>query len=90
MRVAGELFHERTLWPAFLDLHDRGDRERFERLIAGAHVMVHGLRSNAINRLGFGAGRRRELNPSLLDVSHDAYGFTGPWSRRRGLTASFK
>ena len=70
---------------AFLDLHDPFDRERFEGLIAGAHVMVHGLRSDAMDRLGFGAARRRDLNPCLVDVSHDAYGFTGPWSRRRGF-----
>jgi crotonobetainyl-CoA:carnitine CoA-transferase CaiB-like acyl-CoA transferase len=43
-----------------------------------------------MDRLGLGTARRREINPSLVDVSHDAYGFTGPWSRRRGLTASFK
>ena len=47
--------------------------------------MVHGLRSDAMDRLGFGRTRRREINPSLVDVSHDAYGFTGPWSRRRGF-----
>jgi hypothetical protein len=83
----GALLPEMTVGKrrAFLDLHDRFDRECFERLIAGAHVMVHGLRSDAIDRLGFGAARRREINPSLVDVSHDAYGFTGPWSRRRGF-----
>ena len=25
------------------------------------------------------------LNPSLIDVAHDAYGWTGPWAHRRGF-----
>jgi hypothetical protein len=48
-------------------------------------VIVHGYRGNALLDLGFGAGRRRELNPSLIDVSANAYGFTGPWHDRRGF-----
>ena len=70
---------------AFLDLRDARGRAVFEQLVAGAHVMVHGYRSDALDRLGFDPARRRELNPSLIDVSHDAYGWTGPWARRRGF-----
>ena len=70
---------------ASLDLRDPRDRAIFERLVAGAHVMVHGYRSDALERLGFGASQRRLLNPSLVEVSHDAYGFTGPWATRRGF-----
>jgi hypothetical protein len=83
----GALLPEMTVGKrrAYLDLRKPSDRERFERLVAGAHVMVHGLRSDAMDRLGLGAARRRELNASLVDVSHDAYGFAGPWSRRRGF-----
>jgi CoA-transferase family III len=70
---------------AFLDLREAEGRAVFERLVAGAHVMVHGYRADALDRLGFGAARRRELNPSLVDVSHDAYGWSGPWAQRRGF-----
>jgi hypothetical protein len=70
---------------AALDLRDAGGRAAFERLVAGAHVIVHGYRPDALDRLGFGAARRRELNPALVDVSHDAYGWTGPWAHRRGF-----
>ena len=70
---------------ASLDLRREPDRAIFERLVGEAHVIVHGYRADALERLGFGAARRRELNPSLLDVSHDAYGWTGPWVRRRGF-----
>jgi crotonobetainyl-CoA:carnitine CoA-transferase CaiB-like acyl-CoA transferase len=70
---------------AALDLRDAGGRATFERLVAEAHVIVHGYRPDALDRLGFGAARRRELNPALIDVSHDAYGWTGPWAGRRGF-----
>jgi hypothetical protein len=70
---------------AFLNLREDKGRAVFERLIAGAHVMVHGYRPDALARLGFDADRRRQINPSLVDVCHDAYGWTGPWARRRGF-----
>ncbi len=70
---------------AFLDLHEPGDRAVFERILAGAHVLVHGYRADALERLGLGTTRRRELNPDLVDVAHDAYGWTGPWAHRRGF-----
>lgn len=68
-----------------LDLRNGPCRAAFEGLLAGAHVLVHGYRSDALERLGFGAERRRAINPSLLEVSLDAYGFTGPWAARRGF-----
>jgi len=70
---------------AFVDVRETGGRAVFERLIAGADVMVHGYRPDALDRLGFDAARRRELNPALIDISHDAYGWTGPWAHRRGF-----
>jgi len=83
----GALLPEMTVGKrrTFLDLRATPDRLAFERLITGAHVMVHGYRSDALERLGFGAARRRALNPSLIDVSLDAYGFMGPWANRRGF-----
>jgi crotonobetainyl-CoA:carnitine CoA-transferase CaiB-like acyl-CoA transferase len=69
----------------FLDLRDETDRDVFERLLAEAHVVVHGYHSQALERLGLGAAWRRDVNPSLVDVSLDAYGFTGPWAGRRGF-----
>ena len=68
-----------------LDLRDPADRATFERLLRDAHVLVHGYRPDALERLGLGAARCRALNPSLVDASLDAYGFSGPWSRRRGF-----
>ena len=70
---------------AFLDLKQDADRRTFEGLLAAAHVLVHGYRSDALERLGLGQERRRSINPSLVDISLDAYGFTGPWAGRRGF-----
>ncbi|GAA4338942.1 CoA transferase [Pigmentiphaga soli] len=70
---------------ARIDLRSDPGRTLFERLLREADVIVHGYRADALERLGLGAGRRRELNPGLVDVSLDAYGWTGPWRRRRGF-----
>ncbi|MEA1208101.1 CoA transferase, partial [Staphylococcus aureus] len=39
----------------------------------------------ALEGLGFGAAWRRQVNPSLIDVSLNAYGWSGPWQQRRGF-----
>ena len=70
---------------AALDLREPGDRATWERLIAGADVLVHGYRRGAMEALGYSAARLRELNPALVIVRFDAYGWSGPWSDRRGF-----
>ena len=70
---------------AGLDLRQAADRSRFEALLAGADVLVHGYRPGALEGLGLGAARRRDIAPALIEVSLDAYGWTGPWSGRRGF-----
>jgi hypothetical protein len=70
---------------ARLDLRREADRNRFEALLTGADILVHGYRPEALDRLGYGAAARRALSPGLIDVSLDAYGWTGPWAGRRGF-----
>jgi hypothetical protein len=70
---------------AFLDLRDPGGRQAFERLVAGAHVLVTGLRADALARLGYGPDALRDLNPSLITGTLNAYGWSGPWRDRRGF-----
>ena len=70
---------------ARLDARRPADFERLTQLLSGADVLVHGYRLGALERLGFDADRRQELRPGLVDVSLNAYGFTGPWSTRRGF-----
>jgi hypothetical protein len=38
-----------------------------------------------MEELGFGAEERERLRPGLVDVSLNAYGWTGPWLPRRGF-----
>ena len=70
---------------AGLDLTQARDRSRFEKLLTGADVIVHGYRRNALESLGFGDSVRRKLNPNLIDVALNAYGWSGPWTNRRGF-----
>ncbi len=70
---------------AQLELDRPEDRATLETLLAQADVMVHGYRSDALEHLGLDAERRRALNPALVDVALDAYGWSGPWAGRRGF-----
>ena len=70
---------------ARLDLETSEGRELFEQLLAQADVLVHGYRLGALDRLGYSEAARRAINPGLIDVSLDAYGWSGPWSGRRGF-----
>jgi hypothetical protein len=68
-----------------LDLRSSADHARLVELLQGADVLVHGLRPGALEGLGLGTATRHALRPGLVDVSLDAYGFTGPWRGRRGF-----
>ncbi|WP_035181586.1 CoA transferase, partial [Achromobacter xylosoxidans] len=70
---------------ARLDLKSAEGLATLERLLGGADVLIHGYRADALARLGLDAERRRQLNPTLVDVSLDAYGWSGPWQARRGF-----
>ncbi|MGI4985807.1 MAG: CoA transferase [Janthinobacterium lividum] len=70
---------------ARLDLHAAGGRDIFERLLSQADILVHGYRPGALERLGYAEEARRGINPGIIDVSLDAYGWTGPWRERRGF-----
>jgi hypothetical protein len=70
---------------ARLDLERSDDRATFERLLSEADALVHGYRPGALDGLGYGTANRRAINPDLIEVSLDAYGWSGPWKERRGF-----
>ncbi len=70
---------------AALDLTARADRTVFERLVAGADVLICGYRSDALAGAGYGPDALAALNPDLLTAYLDAYGWVGPWRARRGF-----
>ena len=70
---------------ATLDLAAADGTARFAALVAEADVLVCGLRTDALDRLGFDDARLSSLNPALVVARHDAYGWDGPWAARRGF-----
>ncbi len=70
---------------AHLDLTADGSHGQFLHLLSGADVLVHGYRPGALDGLGLGPDVRDAARPGLIDVSLDAYGWSGPWAGRRGF-----
>ena len=68
-----------------LDLKSKDGFQTFEKLISEAEVLIHGYRPGAMERLGFSAERIAAMNPGICIVRLCAYGWTGPWSERRGF-----
>lgn len=68
-----------------LDLTTPADRAIFEELLAGADILVGGLRADALPGLGYDDQTLTRLNPELTVASLDAYGWDGPWRNRRGF-----
>lgn len=68
-----------------LDLEEAAGRATFEALLGDADILVHGYRPGALDHLGYDLAARRALAPGLIDVSLDAYGWSGPWAGRRGF-----
>jgi hypothetical protein len=70
---------------AGVDLTAAAGRAAFEQLVAGADVLVSGLRADALSGLGYNDAALRTLNPALIIASLNAYGWDGPWRDRRGF-----
>lgn len=68
---------------SLLDLD--AEPETFDRLLAGADVVVTGYRPGALDRCGLGVDQLGERKPGLVIASLSAWGDPGPWSRRRGF-----
>ncbi|QPZ38426.1 CoA transferase [Paramicrobacterium chengjingii] len=70
---------------ARLDLRTKEGKDILLGLLAEADVFVHGFRRGALDDLGLGKHVRESIRPGLVDVSLTAYGWTGPWTARRGF-----
>lgn len=68
-----------------LDLRTGAGGATLLRLLEDAHIIVHGYRADALDRLGLGDEVRRQAAPGVIDVRLNAYGWTGPWRNRRGF-----
>ncbi|HST09784.1 MAG TPA: CoA transferase [Terriglobales bacterium] len=68
----------------YLDLNDDRDRHRVMELAGQADVFIDGFRFGALEKHGLTAEALWKVNPGLVAVEANCYGFTGPWARRRG------
>lgn len=70
---------------ARLDLKSAEGRQLFEKLLTEADVLVHGYRADALSNPGYDTETLQKLSPGLVEVSLNAWGWTGPWRNRRGF-----
>lgn len=70
---------------ARLDLKRAAGLATLKKLLADADILVHGYRTDALIQLGLDPEERRKLRPGLVDISLNAYGWSGPWQLRRGF-----
>jgi crotonobetainyl-CoA:carnitine CoA-transferase CaiB-like acyl-CoA transferase len=73
---------------ARLDLASDAGRQQFIDLLAETDVFVHGFRPGVFEQLGLGAEVRGRVRPDLVEIVHNAYGWTGPWANRRGFDST--
>lgn len=81
------VLHDTTVGKRCAELNLRAgpDRQQFEALLAHSDLLIHGYRPGALAALGFDDESRAHINPTLIEISLCAYGWTGPWSGRRGF-----
>ncbi len=70
---------------ARLDLKSAEGRQVFEALLRNADILFHGYRADALEQLGYAGDALQRIAPGLIDVSLNAYGWSGPWRNRRGF-----
>ncbi|PKH20755.1 CoA transferase [Pseudomonas fluorescens] len=70
---------------ARLDLKSAEGRQVFEALLGDADILFHGYRADALEQLGYAGDDLQRIAPGLIDVSLNAYGWSGPWRNRRGF-----
>lgn len=69
---------------ANLNMKSPEGKKTFANLVKDADVLIDGYRPGALSRLGFNSSSLREINPSLIYVRENCYGFKGPLAYRSG------
>ena len=73
-----------------LDTKDWVSKRVLDNLIKKADVVLHNLRHGAMERIGLGEDRVRELNPKVIYAVVSAFGSNGPYARRAGIDVVFQ
>ena len=77
---AGFASNNRNKRSLALDLKSEDGKEVLRRLVPTADALVHNMRQDALDRLGFGWEACRALNPRLIYCAAVGYGSDGPYS----------
>lgn len=73
-----------------LDTGDWVSKRVLDNVVRKSDVVLHNLRHGAMERLGLGEDRCRELNPRLIYAVVSAFGATGPYAKRPGIDVVFQ
>ena len=73
-----------------LDTKDWLSKRVLDNLVRKADVVISNLRLGAMERLGLGEARVRDLNPKLIYAVISAFGPDGPYARRAGIDVVFQ
>lgn len=73
-----------------LDTGDWVSKRVMDNLVRKTDVVLHNLRHGAMERLGLGEERTRELNPKVIYAVVSAFGSSGPYARRAGIDVVFQ
>lgn len=65
-----------------LDLKAPADRDIFERLLAGADVLVENYRGGTMDKLGYGWDKLHKRYPRLIYAAASGFGHSGPYQNR--------
>ncbi len=72
-----------------VDLKGDDGHAVFERLVAGADVLMESFRPGVLDRLGFGEERLNALNPNLIHCALSGFGQTGPFRLASGHDVNY-
>ncbi|MDX1467720.1 MAG: CoA transferase [Acidimicrobiia bacterium] len=61
-----------------------------DKLVKKADVVLSNLRHGAMERMGLGEDRCRELNPGVIYATVSAFGSSGPYAKRPGIDIVFQ
>ncbi|TVY47375.1 Succinyl-CoA--L-malate CoA-transferase beta subunit [Lachnellula occidentalis] len=69
---------------ANVNMKTEAGKAAFRSLVKDADIVIDGFRPGALEKLGFSSAALREINPSLIYMRENCYGFKGPLADRSG------
>jgi crotonobetainyl-CoA:carnitine CoA-transferase CaiB-like acyl-CoA transferase len=73
-----------------LDMSSREGKQLFERMVAGADIVISNFANRVMPNLGLTNQRLLEINPNLIAVTMPGYGPGAPWEDYVGYGVAFE